>query len=115
MADASRVQASGIDAAGRAVVLIERYAPVSVSAAAAGFAREVVASAAPATPARAKALLFAAGKLAAFGERVGLELEAGVLFDEAVIERFVVVGCDGVSGATRRTLRTNLRSLARSL
>ena len=32
-----------------------------------------------------------------------------------MIERFVLVGCAGVSPATRRTLRTNLRALARSL
>jgi integrase len=81
----------------------------------AAFAREVVASAAPATPARAKALLFAACRLAAFGEQVGLGLSAGVLLHPAVIERFVVVGCGSVSPATRRTLRTNLRSLVRAL
>jgi integrase len=75
----------------------------------------VAARAAPATPARAKALLFAAGKLAGFGERVGLELDAGVLLCEPVIERFIVVGCAGVSPATRRTLRTNLRSLERAI
>ena len=33
----------------------------------------------------------------------------------AMVERFILVGCPGVSPATRRTLRTNLRSLARSL
>jgi integrase len=32
-----------------------------------------------------------------------------------VIERFVLVGCEGVSAATRRTLRTNLRSLGRAI
>jgi integrase len=79
------------------------------------FVRGVVAEAAPATRARAKALLFAASRLAAFAERVGLELEAGVLLHAAVIERFVLVGCEGMSAATRRTLRTNLRALARSL
>ena len=87
----------------------------SVSEQAAVFAREVVARAAPGTPARAKALLFAASRLAAFAERVGLELDVGVLLDRAVIERFVLVGCAGVSPATRRTLRTNLRALARLL
>lgn len=103
-------------AAEEAVVLtIARYRPRSLSPAAAGFAREVVARASPGTPARAKALLFAAGKLASFGERVGLELSAGVLLDGAVIERLVLQGCAGASPATRRTVRTNLRSLARSL
>jgi integrase len=38
-----------------------------------------------------------------------------VLLTEAVIERFVLVGCPAVSPATRRTLRTNLRSLARAI
>ncbi len=103
------------DTPAQAAAVIAAYAPRSLSAAAAGFVREVVAQAAPGTPARAKALLFAAGKLACFGERIGLERSAGVLLCEAVIERFVVVGCPGVSGATRRTLRTNLRALARAV
>ena len=96
-------------------MVLERYAPVSVSAAAAAWAREVVALAGPGTPGRAKALLFAAGRLASFAESLGLELSAGALLSEAVIERFVLVGCGSVSPATRRTLRTNLRALARSL
>lgn len=91
---------------------IAGYAPRSVSVRAAGFAREVVAAAAPATPGRAKALLFAAGRLAAFAERAGLELDEGLLC-EAVIEWFIVAGCAGVTAATRRTLRTSLRALAR--
>jgi integrase len=95
-----------------ASVAIAAYAPGSLSARAAQFAREVVALARPPTAARAKALLFAAGRLATFGERAGLELEAGVLLTEAVVERFIA-GCEGVSPATRRTLRTNLRALAR--
>jgi integrase len=94
---------------------IAAYAPSSVSAEAAGFARAVVAQAEPATAARAKALLFAAGRLGAFAEQIGLELSAGALLSEPVIERFVLVGCVGVSPATRRTLRTNLRSLARAI
>jgi integrase len=93
--------------------VIAGYAPRSVSVEAAAFARTVVARARPSTAARAKGLLFAAGRLAAFGERVGLELDEALL-REAVIERFILVGCAGVSAATRRTLRTNLRALARS-
>ncbi len=79
------------------------------------FAREAVTAAAPATAARAKALLFAASKLACFGERVGLELEVGVLLHPSVIERFILCGCEAVSPASRRTVRTNLRALARAL
>src|SRR5580704_14242782 len=112
MAAACRVEPALSEAARRAAVAVERYAPVCLSAAAAALAREVVARAAPATPARAKALLFAAGRLAGFAESVGLELAAGALLSEAVIERFIVVGCGGVSPSTRRTLRSNLRSLA---
>jgi integrase len=106
-------QASGIDAI-EAVVVIARYAPRSLSGPAGAFTRLVVAQAAPRTPGRAKALLFAAGKLASFGESVGLEPDR-TLLSEAVIERFVIEGCRSVSPATRRTLRTNLRALARAV
>jgi integrase len=105
---------SCIDAAGRAAVAVASDAPCSLSPAAAAFARELVGLAAPSTPARAKALLFAAGRLAVFAERVGLEPDRGLLA-EAVIERFILTGCAAVSPATRRTLRTNLRALARAL
>jgi integrase len=93
---------------------IAAYAPASVSGRAAEFARELVARTAPARPARAKALLFAAGRLAAFAERVGLALDER-LFSEAVIERLVLQGCEGLAPASVRTVRTNLRALARSL
>jgi hypothetical protein len=114
MAAACCVEPVLSEAARRAAVAVERYAPVSVSAAAAAFTREVVARAAPATPGRAKALLFAGSRLAGFAERVGLELEPRLVLCEATVERFILVGCAGVSPATRRTLRTNLRALARA-
>jgi integrase len=113
MASAQGPTPSRIDIARAVAGVICAYAPGSLSAQAARFAREVVAAAAPSTPARAKALLFAAARLAAFGERVGLEPDTQVLLHASVIERFVVVGAPGVSPATRRTLRTNLRYLAR--
>ena len=91
--------------------VIARYAPRSLTPAAAASVRVMVAAAQPATPVRAKALLFAAAKLAGFAESVGLELDAGVLLCGATVERFILVGCPGVSPAT---LRTNLRALARS-
>ena len=115
MAAACRDKPALSEAARRAAVAVERYAPVSVSAAAAAFTREVVARAAPATPGRAKALLFAGSRLAGFAERVGLELEPRLVLCEATVERFILVGCAGVSPATRRTLRTNLRALERAL
>jgi integrase len=91
------------------------YRPHTVSEAAGAFARQVVGRAQPGTPARARALLFAASRLAVFGESVGLELRVEVLFDPAVIERFIVASERTLSAPTRRTLRTNLRSLARAL
>lgn len=94
---------------------VAAYAPRSLSAQAAGFVRMVVAEAAPRTPGRAKALLFAASRLARFGEQAGLELSAAVLLDPSVIERFIVTSERTISPATRRTLRTNLRALARAL
>jgi integrase len=103
------------DRAATAAGVIAAYAPRSVSGEAADFARELVAWAEPPSPGRAKAWLFACSRLAAFGERVGLEPRAEVLLSEATIERFVLVGCGGLSPASARTLRTNLRALARSL
>jgi integrase len=97
------------------VAAIAAYAPRSLSAQAQAFVRMVVAEAAPDTPGRAKALLFAAGKLARFGEQVGLELSPGVLLHPSAIERFILTGTGAVSPATRRTLRTNLRALARAI
>jgi integrase len=95
--------------------VIAAYAPASLSARAADFARSVVAQAMPGTSARAKALLFAASRLACFGESVALELSPEVLLQASVIERFVLVGCDGLSPASVRTLRSNLRALARAV
>jgi integrase len=43
-----------------------------------------------------------------------MELSAEALLREATIERFALTGCPAVSAATRRTLRTNLRALARA-
>ena len=99
---------------GQVSAVIARYTPRSLSPAAAVFAREIVAQAAPETEARAKALLFAASRLAVFAEAAGLEPGRGLLC-EAVIERLVLCGCDRLAPASVRTLRTNLRALARAL
>ena len=98
-----------------AAAQVTAYAPRSLSVKGAEFVRMVVGKAQPRTPARAKALLFAASKLAAFGEQVGLERSAGVLLHPSVIERFIVVSEGTVSPATRRTLRSNLRAIARAV
>lgn len=95
--------------------VIAAWRPCGTSAAAAGFAREVVGRAGPQRVERVRALLFAASRLAAFGERVGLELRSEVLLSEAAIERFILCGTQGFSPATARTLRTNLRALSRAL
>lgn len=82
---------------------------------AARFAREMVAAAAPATNARAKALLFAASRLGAFALGAGLELRPEVVFYPDVVERFIVANRHLLSGPTRRTLRSNCRALGRAL
>ena len=79
---------------------------------AAAFARTVVAGCGPLGRDRAKNLLWAAGKLAGYGISIGLEPVAEVLLHPSVIERFTAHG-PGLSGAARRTLRTNLRFIGR--
>jgi integrase len=83
-----------------------------MSGRAGAFAREVVTAAGPANPARAKALLWACAKLASFAASVGLEADPAVVLHPSVIERFILIGCPEVSGASRRTLRTNLSHVA---
>jgi integrase len=82
---------------------------------AAGFARRVVAVAAPTGPARARSLLWACASLARFAAGVGLEMTPQVLLHPSVIERFIIVGCAEVSAGARRTLRTNVRHVARAV
>ena len=91
---------------------ITSWRPSLVSAEAACFARQVVTQAAPACRERAKNLLWAAGKLADYGIGLGLEPVPGVLLHPSVIERFAA-HAPGLTGVTRRTLRTNLRFIAR--
>jgi integrase len=56
----------------------------------------------------------AAGKLAAYGTGLGLEPVPEVLLHPSVIERFTA-HAPGLSGPARRTLRTNLRFVARAV
>src|SRR5262249_30621697 len=83
-------------------------------AAAAAFARQVVAVSAPGSRDRAKCLLWAACKLAAWAIGLGMDPVPEVLLHPSVIERFAA-HAPGVSGAARRTLRTNLRFIARQV
>jgi integrase len=96
---------------GEAAAYIDRWQPSSVPPQAAAFARDVVARAAPGGRERAKNLLWAAGRLADWGTGLGLEPVPAVLLHPSVIERFART--PGLTAVTRRTLRTNLRFLAR--
>ncbi len=93
---------------------IAAWRPVSVPGEAAAFARAVVAGCGPLGRGRAKNLLWAAGKLAGWAVPLGLEPVPGVLLHPSVIERFTA-HAPGLSGPARRTLRTNLRFLARAV
>ena len=107
------ISRSGIDAI-EAVGVIARYAPGRClrrrarSRAGGGACRHRE------RPRRAKAFLFAASRLASFAERAGLSLDPTLLC-EAVIERLVCSEMRRRVAGVGRTLRTNLRSLARSL
>jgi integrase len=87
---------------------IRRWEPSSVSPPAAAFARDAVARTAPERRERAKSLLWAAGKLADWALPLGLEPAPEVLLHPSPVERFTRCA-PGLSGAARRTLRTNLR------
>ena len=88
------------------------WQPMSVPPQAARFARQVAAAAGPRTRARANALLWAAARLAVWAVPLGLDPVPGVLLHSSVIERFAG-SAPGLSGSARRTLRTNLRFIAR--
>ena len=79
---------------------------------AAAFARAVVAAAGPGSQDRAKCLLWAASKLATWAAGLGMEPVPETLLHPSVIERFAA-HAPGISPVARRTLRTNLRFLAR--
>jgi hypothetical protein len=79
----------------------------------AAFACRVVLACSPASPARARSLLWATSRLAAFGRGIGLQASEEALLCPSVIERFVMVGLAGASGSRRRTVRANLRFVAR--
>jgi integrase len=91
---------------------IGRWEPSSVSAEGAAFAREVITRTGPEDRERAKNLLWAAGKLADYGIGLGLDAVPEVLLHPSAAERFTRCA-PGLSGAARRTLRTNLRFIGR--
>src|SRR3984885_4997302 len=100
------------DDADLAAGYIACWHPVSVSEEAADFARAVVAAASPPGRERAKNLLRAAARLAGYAVPLGLDPAPEVLLHPSVIERFAA-HAPGLTGVTRRTLRANLRFLAR--
>jgi integrase len=91
-----------------------RWRPWSVPPQAAAFARQVVAGCGPMGRDRAKNLLWAAGKLAGWAIPLGIDPAPEVLLHPSVIERFTA-HAPGLSGVARRTLRTNLRFIARQV
>ena len=102
----------GDDGADLAAGYIARWRPWSVSPQAAAFARQVVPAAGPVGRERAKNLLWAAARLADYAVPLGLDPAPEVLLHPSVIERFARCA-PGLSGVARRTLRTNLRFIAR--
>jgi integrase len=103
-----------MSAAGDGIGYVTAWRPSSASPRAAAFARQVVTASGPHGRDRAKSLLWAAGKLADYGTGLGLEPVPPVLLHPSVIERFAA-HAPGLTGVTRRTLRTNLRFLARAV
>jgi integrase len=91
---------------------IGRWRPSSVSPPAAAFARDVIGQVAPGGRERAKNLLWAAGKLADYAIGLGLEPAPEAVLHPSTAERFTRCA-PGLSGAARRTLRTNLRFIGR--
>ena len=93
---------------------IARWRPSSVSPQAAAFAREVIGQVAPGGRERAKNLLWAAAKLADYAVGLGLDPAPEVVLHPSVTERFTRCA-PGLSGVARRTLRTNLRFIGRTV
>jgi integrase len=93
-------------------LVIARWQPASLRAEVAVFAKTVVTEAAPTSAVRAKALLFAAGKLGTFATSVGVELAPELALSPSLVERFIVTEAARFGPATRRTLRSNLRFLS---
>jgi len=92
--------------------VVSGYRSGKVAAEAAEFARQVVLGARPDSPARARALLFATSRLAAFGLSVGAEMRPEVLLEPYFVDRFLLVGTASFQPSTIRTLRTNLAAVA---
>jgi hypothetical protein len=95
--------------------LLAEWRPRNISLDVANFCASAVERLGIPSKQRNKSLLWSCAKLASFAESVGAELTDEVLFSDAMIERFVSIGCGSFSHGTRRTLRTNLRFVATRL
>jgi hypothetical protein len=95
--------------------VISGFRPYGVGPEEASFARLVVRSASPVSRGRAKSLLWASSRLAAFSTRRGLGLDPAVLLRVSSIERFLAEGCDNYSLGAKRTARSNLLWLSRQV
>jgi hypothetical protein len=102
------------DGGGLVAGYIARWRPSSVSPQAAAFAREVIGQVTPGGRERAKNLLWAAAKLADYAVGLGLDPAPEVVLHPSVTERFTRCA-PGLSGVARRTLRTNLRFIGRTV
>jgi integrase len=91
------------------VLTIERFSPKALDPACVRFSKEVTLAAEPTTQNRAKAFLFAASRICTYAQLLGLALDPAVVLHPSLIERFTSSG--DMSDMTRRTIRTNLRSL----
>ncbi len=94
---------------------IESWAPRLYSPAVADFTKKVVSSCKGISYSRAKALIFAVAKLAAFAESRGLALTTEVVLQTSVINRYLSSDPKNFNPATLRTIATNLRSVRLNL
>jgi integrase len=101
------------DTAGHVESVIAAWRPRRHGVAAAGFARQVVLAARPATASHARSLLWCCAALCGFGELVGLEPDEEVLLSPSFIERFITDAMAGRSPTRLRSVRTNLRFVGR--
>ena len=93
--------------------VIAGYRARGVDERAVAFARSVVTAAGPAGPRRARCLLWVTGRLGAWGLDVGLAMRPEVLLAPSTVERYVAVGMGQGKESRRRTVRTDLRFVAR--
>jgi integrase len=98
---------------GAVATAIAAWSPTVFDPAVADVARRLVAAAAPVSATRARTLLWCCARLASWAETVGVELAPEVLLHPSTIERFVGCGVAAMPSSRRRSVRTNLRFVAR--